>query len=553
MNGLVNSILMERGLQAFCWMLIHSLWQGLLLAIVTGIVMLLTKKAKAEIRYALTTGLFFTFLAVCCGTFIYEWNNGFATANPLTTTTGFGTISLLQQYGINEWPAALTQYCSSHATAIVLGWFAIFGFRCWQMNRAFGYVRRVRTSGHQTPAAYWQNKISTLTRQLHIKRTVTMLESGITKIPVVIGHLKPVIYMPVGLLANLPPDQVEAVLLHELAHIRRNDYLVNLLQHVAESIFFFNPGLLWVSSLLKQEREHCCDDVALAYTGNKKQFIQALISFKEHVIYGNSQAVAFPGKKSHLLQRVSRIVYNRNNTLSGGEKIFLLSSLLVCFALLGTMAGKRHTPALAVKEPAKEIYTAPAQPQKPAVGLMNPKQKSVTIEKRNTAPLRRVTTKANVSARETAATINVQSSQQQTTNIAQQQVDEESRTAQKEESEAERDRRQAEKDRQQAMLDRERAEKDRAQADRDRERADRDRQMADQHRVQAERDRQQADRDRIQAEKDREQAERDRAQADKDRLQAEEDRRQADRARKSFDQKRVQHLRNTTAPRYANP
>lgn len=544
MNGLVNSILLERSLQAFCWMLIHSLWQGLLLAIVTGIVILLTKKAKAEIRYALTTGLFFTFLAVCCGTYIYEWNNDAAVANPLTATTGFSGITL-------QWPAALAQYCSIHTTAIVSGWFAIFCFRCWQMSRAFGYIRRVRTSGHQTPAAYWQNRINNLTRKLRIKRTVTMLESGITKIPVVIGHLKPVIYMPVGLLANLPPDQVEAILLHELAHIRRNDYLVNLLQNMAETIFFFNPGLLWVSSLLKQEREHCCDDVALAHTGNKKQFIQALISFKEHVIYGNSQAVAFPGKKSHLLQRVARIVYNRNNTLSGGEKIFLLSSLLVCFALLGTMAGKRHTPALAVKEPAKEIYTAPAQPQKTAGSSTNAKQKPVTTQQKNTTIPRRVI--ANTSAREATATIHVQSSRQQTTNAAQQQGDEESRAAQKGESEAERDRRQAEKDRRQAILDRERAEKDRAQADRDRESADRDRQMADQHRVQAERDRMQADRDRAQAEKDREQAERDRTQADRDRSQAEEDRRQADRARKSFDQKRVQNLRNTTASFYANP
>jgi bla regulator protein blaR1 len=554
MNALVNNILLERSLQAFCWMLIHSLWQGLLLAIVTGIVMLLTNKAKAETRYALTTGLFFTFLVVCCGTYIYEWNNGFATTDSLTAKTGFGNIALLRHYGIDEWPAALAQYCSSHATYIVLGWFAIFTFRCWQMSRAISYVRRVRTSSHQAPGAYWQNRISALTQQLHIKRTVTMLESGITKVPVVIGHLKPVIYMPLGLLANLPPDQVEAVLLHELAHIRRNDYLVNLLQNIAESIFFFNPGLLWVSSLVKQEREHCCDDVALAHTGNKKQFIQALISFKEHVIHGNSQAVAFPGKKSHLLQRVARIVYNRNNTLSGGEKIFLLGSLLICFALLGAMAGMQHVPALAVKEPAKEITTAITQPQQqPATAPVNKKERTVATVKKSTTTPRRIATTVSVTVKEPEVAMHLQSSHEQTVEIAQRQREEAMMAALKVESPADRDRRRAEQDRQQAMRDREQAEKDRAQADRDRERANIDRQRAEQDRVQAGRDRMQADRDRAQAERDREQAERDRAQADINRMQADENRRQADRDRKLFEQKRIQNLRNTTTPLYTNP
>jgi beta-lactamase regulating signal transducer with metallopeptidase domain/cell division septum initiation protein DivIVA len=554
MNALVNNILLERSLQAFCWMLIHSLWQGLLLALVTGIVMLLTNKAKAETRYALTTGLFFTFLAVCCGTYIYEWNNGFAATDSQTAKTGFGNIALLQHYGIDGWPAALAQYCSSHATYIVLGWFAIFTFRCWQMSRAFSYIRRVRTSNHRSPGVYWQNKISTLTQQLQIKRTVTMLESGITKVPVVIGHLKPVIYMPLGLLANLPPDQVEAVLLHELAHIRRNDYLVNLLQNMAESVFFFNPGLLWVSSLVKQEREHCCDDVALAHTGNKKQFIQALISFKEHVIYGNSQAVAFPGKKSHLLQRVTRIVYNRNNTLSGGEKIFLLGSLLICFALLGAMTGGQATPVVAVKEPVKEITAAILLPlPQPAATPVSVKEKKTTPVKRNTTTARRIPTTVSTQVIQTELAMNAQSSHEQTVEIAQRQREEEMKVASHTESQADRYRRQAEQDHQQAMRDREQAAKDRAQADRDRERANIDRQRAEQDRAQAERDRLQADRDRAQADKDREQAERDRAQADRDRAQANEHRRQADRDRKQFEQKRVEQLRNTATPLYTNP
>ena len=118
-----------------------------------------------------------------------------------------------------------------------------------------------------------------------MKSLHSLLESAIVKVPVVIGLLKPVILLPLGLLSNLPPDQVEAVLLHELAHIRRKDYLVNLLQSFAEVVFFFNPALLWISSLMREERENCCDDVAISHIKNKKQFIHALVAFQEYAMH----------------------------------------------------------------------------------------------------------------------------------------------------------------------------------------------------------------------------------------------------------------------------
>ena len=99
---------------------------------------------------------------------------------------------------------------------------------------------------------------------MRISRPVRLLESAIAEVPVVIGYLKPVILIPAGLLANLPVDQVEAILLHELAHIRRADYLVNLLQTMVESLLFYHPAVWWISHVIRTEREHCCDDFVLA-------------------------------------------------------------------------------------------------------------------------------------------------------------------------------------------------------------------------------------------------------------------------------------------------
>ena len=123
------------------------------------------------------------------------------------------------------------------------------------------------------------------------------------------------------------------MLLHELAHIKRGDYFINIAQHFTEILFFFNPGVLWISSLIREERENCCDDIAVRHTGSKKEFIHALVSFQEFHNTGWQPAMAFAGTRDHLLQRVKRIVYHDNKMLDMREKFFLLGCLLVTVAL----------------------------------------------------------------------------------------------------------------------------------------------------------------------------------------------------------------------------
>ncbi|HEY9259181.1 M56 family metallopeptidase, partial [Chitinophaga sp.] len=150
------------------------------------------------------------------------------------------------------------------------------------------------------------------------------------KVPAAIGTLKPVILVPLGMLTKLSADQVEAILLHELAHIRRNDYFVNLLQSFAETLFFFNPAVLWLSSLIRAERENCCDDMVVAGPSSRKVYISALVAFQQHYINDNSigMAMAFPGKQHTLLDRVRRIVSNENRHLNLAEKLMLLGSIM---------------------------------------------------------------------------------------------------------------------------------------------------------------------------------------------------------------------------------
>ena len=199
----------------------------------------------------------------------------------------------------------MVQYFNEHASLIVAIWFILFIAKLVRILSNIGYVQRIRHYKTSEPPPYWKQRIMEMAKDLRVHRSIQLLESAIIRVPVVIGLLKPVILLPLGLLSNLPPEQVEAVLLHELAHIRRKDYLVNLLQSFAEVVFFFNPAMLWISSLMREERENCCDDVAISHIKNKKQFIHALVAFQEYAMH--------PSDKQH------------SNCLCRQEKLFIES------------------------------------------------------------------------------------------------------------------------------------------------------------------------------------------------------------------------------------
>ena len=147
------------------------------------------------------------------------------------------------------------------------------------------------------------------------------------------------------MLAQLPADQVESILLHELAHICRRDYLFNVVQYLVDTLFFFNPALLWVSSLIRTERENCCDDVAIRETRSRKRLIEALLSFHEYQQKTRGYALGFAGKDGEVVKRVERIVHKKNHSLNPGERALLMGGLfLLCgaFVTIATFRARRR-------------------------------------------------------------------------------------------------------------------------------------------------------------------------------------------------------------------
>jgi len=336
---------------ALCNTLMHSLWQGILLTAVVGLIIICTRKTSSALRYNLLISALALFAAAVSVTFMWQYDRSKtanATETPPTTKISNSTLQPIHIYSNRQGSSqhditvSLNNFLSEHHTSIVFIWFLIICARCLQL--AFGLygtyrLRRMRVS---LVNDHWQQRLHLMADELRIRKAVTLLESGLAKVPMVIGHLKPVILMPVGLLTALPTEEIEAILIHELAHIRRRDWLVNILQSGMEIVFFFNPAVLWVSKLIRTERENCCDDLAVAQNNNKINYIRALVSCEEYQASVPAYAMGFPGGKNTLLSRVKRIASNRNYSLNLFEKTVLAVCLVVLGLGVSAFTAKEH-------------------------------------------------------------------------------------------------------------------------------------------------------------------------------------------------------------------
>jgi hypothetical protein len=192
---------------------------------------------------------------------------------------------------------------------------------------------------------YWQQYVNDLSASYEIDKPVHLLQSSLAKAPMVIGHRRPAILVPAGLLTQLPTAEVEAILRHELAHIRRNDYSVNLLQAVLEILFFYHPAVLWTNHLIRIEREHCCDDMALNSHLRKHDYVNALLSCQAYHVYPVQYALAFAGSRKQLLARINRIMAPKTPINIGpGRALLVLAALAVMgFAAQYVRADGRNT------------------------------------------------------------------------------------------------------------------------------------------------------------------------------------------------------------------
>src|SRR5437773_6836113 len=188
----------------------------------------------------------------------------------------------------------------------VLLWFG--GVLVMSLRLASGWlaVRRLWTTGTHPVPEGCEEALGRLVRRLRVTRPVRVLESAVVQVPAVIGWLRPVVLLPASALTGLTPLQLDALLAHELAHVRRYDYLVNLLQSAIETLLFYHPAVWWVSRRVRDEREHCCDDVAVAACGDAHFYATALLGMER--LRNPKPALSMAAAGGSLVERVPRLM-----------------------------------------------------------------------------------------------------------------------------------------------------------------------------------------------------------------------------------------------------
>lgn len=327
--------------------LLHSLWQGVLLAVLTALIVSFTTKVNAKLRYNLFVGCLVLFIAGVGTTFCVELNDFVPSSSGNMMSLGspvFGdTIMQPDAAKSIAGPAiidSLIAYLNKYSSLIVLVWFLVICAKSIRFMVDIRTLMQIRTTQVYHAGTMLSEKVENLALQYGIKQKIQILQSGIVKVPMVLGHFKPLILVPLGLINGLSMEEVDAILSHEMAHIKRRDYLINILQSVAEILFFFNPAVLWISNMIRTEREHCCDDLAVSTVKAKMDYIKALVSCQEFASFTPPYAMAINGGKSQLVYRVQRLISSRNQSLNKLEKVIIALVLITAVAITTAFSGK---------------------------------------------------------------------------------------------------------------------------------------------------------------------------------------------------------------------
>ena len=188
----------------------------------------------------------------------------------------------------------------------------------------------IRNHGLSKADVEWRMFVRRVTEQLGITKRVHIWISELVTSPVTIGYLKPVILIPMAAVNNLSANQMEAVLLHELAHIRRYDYFVNLILKFIQSILYFNPFVKSFISIVEREREKSCDEMVIQFQYDPHGYASALLALEKTNHLHKSLAVAASGRKNDLLHRIECIMGIRNKSVVSFNKLAGLMAGLLC-------------------------------------------------------------------------------------------------------------------------------------------------------------------------------------------------------------------------------
>lgn len=340
-------------INALGWALVHFLWQGALLALVLVLAKQLLQSYSANLRYTLYCIALSLMLLMVVGSFLYSlektqtpaktitfnlpWNN----SNHALEEAYFSNINLLDKpietktKQINEISnvSSLTNKVSNAMPWFVFLWAVGVGLITTRFFIGYFLAESLVKKGVIPLSLELETQFSALVKKLKIAQQVEFYLSTKVEVPTVIGWLKPVVLIPISSLTGLSSNHLEIIVIHELAHIRRYDYLVNIFQTLIETLLFYHPAVWWISKQIRIERENCCDDIAVEFNQDPLTYAQALVNLEE---IRQPQQMVMAANGGILMQRIKRLL-----RIQPKGKNLLLSSFaasLVCLLLIMSSA-----------------------------------------------------------------------------------------------------------------------------------------------------------------------------------------------------------------------
>jgi beta-lactamase regulating signal transducer with metallopeptidase domain len=313
-------------LQAVGWALLHLVWQGAAIAAALALVLAMLPSRSANARYAFSCAALALVVVAGVWTGVREYRASvpsarLASAAPagavathraapaLVSTAAPSVAAMVLATYVPAPPRSLRDPMRAASDAlpwVVSLWLAGVVVLSLRLIVQWLRAQRLVTVSAQPACEPWLAMAHRLGRALGVRQAVRLFESTAVQVPAVVGLLKPVILLPANTLTGLLPGQLEMILAHELAHIRRHDFLVNLLQATVETLLFYHPAVWWISRQVRIERENCCDDLAVAVCGSPLQYARALTRLEE--LRAESLAFALSARGGSLLHRIRRLV-----------------------------------------------------------------------------------------------------------------------------------------------------------------------------------------------------------------------------------------------------
>lgn len=325
---------------ALGWVLLYFVWQGVIVGAVSAVLLWLLRHASARWRYAVCA--LALLLCLCI-----------PTVHLLSLLSGT-SLARLPMAAPPAWRAALQAWMP----ALVLAWSAGVGLMSLRLCLGLAWVGRLRRQAVAAPAI-WQARLDALALRMGLPRSGQVplkLHAGLSS-PVTVGFWRPVILLPAALLSGMPVALLEALLAHELAHVRRWDYLVNLLQSVAEALLFFHPVVWWLSARMRAEREQVADALAAQALQDPQQLATALHALSLQTAAPQHSGLLMSARGGALLTRIERLMAPGLDT--AGWKLAVPALLLACATLLLQTQGKPEVSGAELAEAAAAMLDLP--------------------------------------------------------------------------------------------------------------------------------------------------------------------------------------------------